>query len=85
MGLLTRLDRHADLVGRMADTLGVDLVEAAQRGDIGEGSLRNAVHTCMGCTQPGACESWLDAHSQGASETPDFCRNKAMLDRMATR
>ena len=83
MALFSKFDRHADLVGRMADTLDVDLVEAAEAGQIGETALRSTVLACMGCEAPGACEGWLSDHSDGAAATPDYCRNKAMLDRLA--
>jgi len=82
MGVLDRIDRHADLVDRMADTVGVNLVEAAQRGEIAEGTLRSAVFSCIGCTEPLACKDWLDAHPDGAHETPEYCRNKALFDRL---
>lgn len=83
MGLLSRLDRHADLVHRMAERLGIDLVEATQRGEVSEEALRSVVLTCTGCHQTGDCESWLAEHSGGANETPDYCRNKDLLNRLA--
>jgi len=85
MRLLSRVERHSDLVGRMAETLGVDLLDAAQAGRIGEGALSSVVYNCMGCDQPQACEGWLAAHIQGADAAPAYCRNKALLDRLASR
>ncbi len=85
MGLLSKIDRHAELVHRMAETLGIDLAAAAQRGEVTEEMLRSVVLTCTGCDHTGACEAWLDGHEDGAEATPDYCRNKAVLDRLAAR
>ena len=82
MGLFKRIDRHAALVGRMADTLQIDLAKAAQTGVVPEQSLRSVVLNCTGCQETGACEGWLDAH-ESAAETPAYCRNKSLFDRLA--
>ncbi len=83
MSIFQKFERHADLFGRMADTLGVDVVEAVGAGRVADTTLRSAVFSCMGCRETGACEHWLDAHSDGTHETPDYCRNKTLLDRLA--
>jgi len=84
MSVLSRLDRHSDLFSRMADTLGVDLAEEAQRGRASAETLRGAVVSCMSCRAATACGDWLNDHAAaGARETPEYCRNKAMLDRLA--
>jgi hypothetical protein len=83
MSIFQKFERHADLFGRMSDALGVDVVEAAGAGRVADATLRSAVFSCMGCREAGACGDWLDAHPGGASETPDYCRNKSMLDRLA--
>ncbi len=82
MGFSAVLDRHAKLVGRMTGTLGIDLVEAAQRGDIAEQDIRSVVFVCTGCTRTGDCVHWLDTHAEGAETAPDYCRNKALFDRL---
>ena len=83
MSWMTRLNRHAALVGRMADTLGVDLTEEMQRGSFSPEALRASVLNCTGCDNPDGCEAWLDAHGDGADRTPGFCRNKAQLEKLA--
>ncbi len=83
MSWMTRLNRHADLVGRMADTLGVDLVEELERGNFSPESWRATVLNCTACNNPEGCRSWLDAHRDGAEETPGYCRNKTQLEALA--
>lgn len=67
--------RHASLVDRMSNTVGVDLEEEALRGRVSPGEIAEAVIRCTTCTQPEACEHWL-ATRQGTEETPPvYCRN----------
>ena len=80
MSLFARLDRHADLVHRMADTVGVDLAEQAMRGALPEQDIRGAVLSCMSCSKADDCGHWLDAHADGADAPPSYCRNTSMFD-----
>lgn len=80
---LSRIDKHAELVGRMAETVGADLAEAMQRGDLTPEEYRSAVLSCTSCRGAGDCQEWLDAHSDGAEATPGYCRNKALLESLA--
>lgn len=80
---IDRFDRHADLVDRMAETLGVDLAEEMLRGNLPPQDMRSTVMRCMGCREAGACAAWLDAHEGGADATPSFCRNKERLEGLA--
>lgn len=75
-----KYDRHAKLVDRMADSQGVDLSEAVQRGDISPEELDKSVFTCLGCSETEACERWLAVNSGGADATPGYCRNEAVFD-----
>ena len=83
MSIFAKFDRHAGLMGRMADTLGVDLAAASLSGKLAPEEYRNAVIRCTGCTQPGACADWIAAHPNGARHAPDYCRNKERLERLA--
>ena len=80
---MDRFDKHADLVNRMADTLGVDLAEETLRGELPPQDLRATVLNCMGCREAGACETWLAEHPEGADATPGYCRNKERLEALA--
>jgi hypothetical protein len=80
---MDRFDKHAELVNRMAGTLGVDLAEEMLRGDLPTQDLRATVLNCMGCREAGACETWLAAHPEGADATPGYCRNKERLEALA--
>lgn len=82
MGLFSKLDHHSGLMHRMADTLGADLSMALVEGRLSPNELRGAVMSCMGCEETGACGQWLDDHGAGAQETPTYCRNHDMLDRL---
>ncbi|MEL6595143.1 MAG: DUF6455 family protein [Pseudomonadota bacterium] len=69
------LKRHANLMDRMAETLGLDLEEKALRGDLPFDEIADAVMRCRGCTGAGACEKWLQDHADGAEQAPHYCRN----------
>lgn len=78
------LERHAGLVDRMADRLGVDLEQAMMEGRLTQGQLGDAVLSCTGCSQPDTCERWLDLFEDGTEETaPGYCRNGEMLANLA--
>jgi len=69
------LKRHADLVDRMANTLGVDLEEKMMAGQMRPGVLSDAVLACTGCANPEACGHWLAAQGAVVEQGPDYCRN----------
>jgi hypothetical protein len=77
------LDKHARLVSRMAEALGIDLDEAAMRGVLPQSELTDAVLRCTGCTNPDQCARWLDestGESTGdADDSPAFCRNSDLF------
>ena len=70
-----RFDHHAKLFATMADTLGVDLTEKMQRGEVDSEDLRMMVHKCTGCTSPCDCVGWLADNAEGAEVAPSYCRN----------
>ncbi|WP_171101796.1 DUF6455 family protein [Ruegeria sp. HKCCD7255] len=75
------LKRHAELVDDMASTLGVDLEEATLRGELEFGDIADAVLRCTQCPNPVHCQSFL-AETSSAIHTPDYCRNKGLLERL---
>lgn len=83
MSWMSRLNRHSTLVGRMAETLGVDLAEEMMRGKLSPEEWRGAVLSCTGCSNPDGCDSWLAAHGDGADRAPGYCRNKDRLEALA--
>ena len=85
MTWMSRLNRHADLVDRMGHALGVDLGEEMMRGEISPERFRASVLSCSGCRDPDGCEGWLAAQEGTAEHTPDFCRNKALIERLAAK
>lgn len=69
------LRRHADLVDRMATTLGLDLEEIMMAGQLQIDTLGDAVLACTGCSNPDGCARWMNAQLQPVAATPDMCRN----------
>lgn len=79
----TVLKRHAELVDRMAVRLGIDLQEAALRGQLDIDQISDAVLNCTGCAEPFHCSAWLDDPSAGTtSRTPGYCRNRDLFARL---
>lgn len=74
------LKRHAALVDRMAGALNVDLEEAMLRGEMEFDDIADAVLSCTACTNPNACEKWLDHHPTGARHGPNYCRNTGLFE-----
>ena len=72
--------RHADLVDRMANTLGVDLEEKIFEGQLQIDTLGDAVLQCTGCRNPEGCERWLAEQKGTADEAPGMCRNADLFD-----
>lgn len=78
------LNRHAALVSRMAETLGIDLGQAAREGHLQAEGWRDAVLACTGCAEPGACTEWLAERQEARAEAPpDYCRNAGLMAGLA--
>ncbi|WP_238370058.1 DUF6455 family protein [Heliomarina baculiformis] len=78
-----KLKKHAVLMDRMAETVGVDIQqEILDGGRLTVSELGDAVLRCCECSDPGFCGSWLDAQKTGAMQTPSFCRNSEMMARL---
>jgi len=73
------MKRHANLVDRMADALGIDLEEQTYSGQLDPETLCDAVLRCTGCSDPEGCESWLNAQGGVAEAAPIKCRNAQMF------
>ncbi|MCB1311016.1 MAG: hypothetical protein KDK29_03595 [Sedimentitalea sp.] len=76
------LRRHAELLDAMAQRLSVDLEDAVFRGDLRPDEIADAVLRCADCPNPRHCAEWLLNHPRGAETTPQFCRNRAELERL---
>lgn len=73
---------HEHLLGRMADVLGLNLDVELDLTRISRTELERAITRCSQCPDPSGCERWLEEHAWGAEETPQLCRNKAMLEHL---
>ncbi len=76
------LKAHADLVDRMAGTVGVDLEQAMMEGLMTFDQLGDAVLSCTECSQPGTCKKWLALQQEVADAAPSYCRNRDMFRRL---
>lgn len=83
MGFIDKIDRHADLVKRMAETVHVDFGEAMERGALGAEEVRRAIFACMGCSSADECPHWMDQHPEGSDSAPAYCRNRGLLARLS--
>ncbi len=83
MGFIDRIDRHANLVNRMADTVGADMGDALLDGRVRAQELRSAVLRCTRCDHVEKCVPWLGAHAEsGARSAPEYCSNRRLLSRV---
>lgn len=84
------LNRHAALMNRMAQVLGINLTERMLLGKISGDEWRAAVVRCTNCSEPGECLHWLAEHAEAGtdpnappiSEAPPYCSNKMMMARL---
>lgn len=82
MGLLNKIDHHATVMGRMAETLGVDFAESVATSPSTVRDYRQAVLRCTACTHEEDCMRWMQENPRAAA-APDYCRNKDILERLA--
>ena len=75
-----KLRRHADLVDRMANALGLDLELMTMEGKLRIDTIGDAVMRCTGCSDPTACNHWLTVQDSPVDTTPDMCRNADLFD-----
>ncbi|WP_146010269.1 DUF6455 family protein [Acidimangrovimonas sediminis] len=79
-----KIDHHMTLLHRMSGATGADLGQALERGAVAPEGLRAAVLRCANCDHPDACAEWLDTQPEkGHAAAPGYCRNKALLGRLA--
>ena len=71
---------HSERMQKMAETIGVDLGQAVLAGKLRNFPISDMVFRCSRCLEKTACEAWVGAHKTGATEVPDFCRNKILLE-----
>ena len=82
MKLFDKISRHAGLMGDMAETLGVDFAARIAHDPALVAQYREAVMRCAHCSHEGECEGWLAGHDH-ADATPDYCRNKDLLEALS--
>lgn len=73
------LRKHANLVDRMSDRLGVDLEEEVLRGNVAPDLIPDLVLRCTSCTNPEACQRLL-ATEDRLEAAPGYCKNRETFD-----
>ncbi|WP_366141056.1 DUF6455 family protein [uncultured Ruegeria sp.] len=80
MPVITNSVRHTDQLPAMAKALDVSLDQAANEGKIHNFQRHNAAFRYSECSKKPACETWLAKNSARATNAPNYCRNKALLE-----
>lgn len=75
------LRHHAELVDKMASSLGIDLEETAIAGALRVDEISDAVLSCTECPNPGHCKALL-ARATSLPAAPEFCRNRDLMSRL---
>ena len=75
------LKRHAGLVDKMADRVGVDIEEEILRGSLETGEVSDMVLRCTSCTNPDDCAALLDSQEKQGS-MPEYCRNARVFQKL---
>jgi len=83
MGFISRIDHHAELLNRMAETVHADFGAAMAAGTLRADEIRGAVFACMNCAGATQCPSWMELHQAGAEAAPEYCRNRGLLARIS--
>ncbi|MDE4133937.1 DUF6455 family protein [Phaeobacter sp. QD34_3] len=72
---------HLRLLGLMAKTTDVDLVEAFAAGQISEEDWAEMINQCRACGCVEKCQRWLAAHDH-AEAAPEGCNNADRLQQL---
>ncbi|MGP6089875.1 DUF6455 family protein [Antarctobacter jejuensis] len=72
-------NEHYWLVQRMARATGVDLVKAAETGELTQEGWAGIVHQCRTCQWGEGCQRWLSEPVDETRPFPDGCINRKRL------
>jgi hypothetical protein len=81
--MLERIFRHAELMDRMMDRLGID-VAAAARLDGGM-AWYEARTMCIGCCRERQCADWVTRSEVGTASEPQFCCDAEFFRRLRAK
>ncbi|PTV96337.1 hypothetical protein C8J27_102131 [Rhodobacter aestuarii] len=83
MGAQGNLDLHFWITRGMARRLGVNLTEAMHDGNLTQADFASMITRCRECPGVDGCMAYLAGSSPAAGETPDWCRNRAILHELS--
>jgi len=69
---------HLRLLGRMGRTVGADLVQAFEVGEIDSETWTQMITNCRACPYPHKCQAWLDATEQAAGPPSGWCNAETL-------
>ncbi len=81
MSVFKRIDRHAQLLHAMANTVGFDFDERIQTAKMTPDDMGQMFRRCLTCREGTACGHWLEANPNGAETAPGFCKNADEFER----
>ena len=74
-------DQQDTRLPAMTDALDVSLLDAWERGDLQIGEFAAMNRRCASCSDVDACRKLL-VQRKNIAEAPQYCGNKAILDRL---
>lgn len=83
MKILEKFSHRAEVMGQMAQTLGVDFGGRIACDHSAAAQYRGAVMRCASCTHEAECLSWMNGQ-KNAKEAPKYCKNKDLLDSLSS-
>ena len=73
---------HADLMKRMAETVGAELGDAVANHRLSASGHCTAVIRCTTCDASEECPHGMDSHAHPEGP-PAYCRNRGLLERLS--
>jgi hypothetical protein len=80
MGILSKIEKSADLVKGLSDRIGFDIASQIRSDPQSVGpKYRNVVLRCTSCTNQAECAQ-LQASNDHLDRAPDYCLNRDTFD-----
>ena len=80
--MLKKLNKHADLMSKMTEKVGLELGDELLSGKLSAIEIRDAVVTCTHCKNVSDCQKFLDDANANVEHAPEYCLNKQMISKL---